>query len=227
MANTKNEEAERAAAESNRKAQATPAQGSRRAMTQAETDEAERAAESNRQATGGYDANKGPEGKGQHRAKVVNIPEDEIRDGIRGIIDGFKGRANKDSVVNILRSEAELLFRDTWAPNRENLDYDPDDLDDPRANPMGLRPAPATATRADEHTAREPDSMGNIIDRKSAELGLNDDSLTADDENIPPPDRDAVAAKRGAERSVEEYGTAGGSGIARAEHKDDPKPRKK
>jgi hypothetical protein len=104
------------------------------------------------------------------------------------------------------------------------LDYDPDDLDDPRANPMGLRPMPAGATRADEHTAMEPDSLGTVAQRKAAEAGINEDIDLTD---VPPQDREAVAIKRASQKSVDIFGTAGGSPLARAEHKNDPKPKKK
>jgi hypothetical protein len=196
-------------------------------MTPAEADEAEQAAVANRKATGGYDQTKGPDGKGTHKSKVVDVPDDEIRDAINKVVDTFRKRADKDQVVGILRTAAEMVFRGGWEPRADNLDYDPDDLDDPRANPMGLRPSPATATRADEHTAPEPDSTGNIADRKAAEAGLNDATFIDDDEFIPPSDRDAVAAKRAAQKAVDEFGTAGGIPLSRAEHKDDPKPKKK
>jgi hypothetical protein len=195
-------------------------------LTPAEAAEAERAAAANRKATGGYDQTKGPEGKDQHKTKVIDMPDDDVRNTLQEAIDSLKGKADKTQVVNMLRTVADLLNRNTWPVDPATLDYDPDDLDDPRANPQGLRPAPATATRADEHTAPEPDSMGNIIDRQAAKAGLNDDAFLADDEDIPPSDRDAVAAKRAAQKSVDEFGTAGGHPLARAEHKDDPKPKK-
>jgi len=198
-----------------------------RVMTPAEADEAERAAVANRKATGGYDQTKGPDGKNEHKTKIANVSDDEIRESFEEVIDRWKGKADKTQVSGILRTVGEMLYRDTWPPNPDTLDYDPNDLDDPRANPMGLRPAPAKATRADEHTAFEPDSLGNIADRKAAEAGLNDDVFIGDDEDIPPSDREAVATKRAAQKSVDEFGTAGGIPLSRAEHKDDPKPRKK
>jgi hypothetical protein len=201
----------------------------KRPLTQAETDQAEKDAAYNRKQTGGYDQTKGPDGKSTHTKTVTyDTPDDDIRASFQDVIESWKGKADKEQVAAVLRTTAEMLYRDTsWVRDPATLDYDPNDLDDPRANPMGLRPAPATATRADEHTAPEPDSLGNIADRKAAEAGLNDDSFVSDDENIPPADRDAVAAKRAAQKSVDEFGTAGGSPLARAEHKDDPKPKKK
>jgi hypothetical protein len=193
-------------------------------LTPAEAAEAERAAAANRKATGGYDQTKGPEGKDKHRTKVIDMPDDEVRTTLQDAVDSLKGKADKMQVVNMLRTVADLLNRNTWPVDPATLDYDPDDLDDPRANPQGLRPAPATATRADEHTAPEPDSLGNIIDRKSAEAGLNDDADV--DQNVPPSDRDAVAAKKAAQKSAEQFGTAGGHPLSRAEHKDDPKPKR-
>jgi hypothetical protein len=199
-----------------------------RVMTPAEVDEAERAEASNRKQTGGYDQTKGPDGDDKHKTKTIDVPDDDIRNSFQEIVEGWKGKADKAQVVGILRTVAEMLYRDeSWVRDPATLDYDPDNLDDPRANPMGLRPSPATATRADEHTAPEPDSLGNIADRKAAEAGLNDDNWIADDENIPPSDRDAVAAKRAAQKAVDEFGTAGGTPLSRAEHKDDPKPKKK
>jgi hypothetical protein len=193
-------------------------------MTPAEAKKAEEDAAYNRKQTGGYDQTKGPDGRGGHKTQAVDVTDDEIRNALDGVITGFKGRADKAQVVGVLRTAAELLNRDeSWVRSRETLDYDPDDLDDPRANPMGLRPAPQKATRADEHTAPEPDSLGNIADRKAAEAGLDEE--TADD--APPPDKDAVAAKRGAEKSAGQFGTAGGHPLSRAEHKDDPRPKKK
>jgi hypothetical protein len=193
-------------------------------MTQSEINAAEEAEKRNRQATGGYDQTKGPDGKGTHKTKVINAPDDDIRNSIQEVVDGWQGKADRVQVVGILRTVAEMLNRNTWAPDPATLDYDPDDLDDPRANPQGLRPSPATATRADEHTAPEPDSIGNIADRKAAEAGINEDE---DLEDVPPADRDAVAAKRAAQKSVDQFGTAGGIPTARAEHKDDPKAKKK
>jgi hypothetical protein len=195
-----------------------------RTLTPAEAAEAERAAAANRKATGGYDQTKGPDGKDKHKTKVIDMPDDEVRETLQKAVDSLKGKADKVQVVNMLRTVADLLNRNTWPVDPATLDYDPDDLDDPRANPQGLRPAPATATRADEHTAPEPDSLGNIIDRKAAQAGLNDDAEI--DENVPPSDRDAVAAKKAAQKSVDQFGTAGGHPLSRAEHKDDPKPRK-
>jgi hypothetical protein len=197
-----------------------------RNMSAAEIKAAEEAEERNRKATGGYDQTKGPSGKGEHKTKVVAMPDDDIRDEFTKIIKSFQGRADKQQVVSALRTAAELLYRDeSWVRDPATLDYDPDDLDDPRANPMGLRPSPAKATRADEHTAPEPDSMGNSADRAAARAGINEeeDDLT----DVPPADRDAVATKRAAERSAEQFGTAGGTPLSRAEHKDDPKPKKK
>jgi hypothetical protein len=185
--------------------------------------EAEEAQAANRKATGGYDQTKGPDGKDRHKTKVIDTPDDDIRDSIQKIVDGWQGKADRMQVVGVLRTVAEMLNRNTWPVDPATLDYDPDDLDDPRANPQGVRPAPATATRADEHTAPEPDSMGNIADRKAAQAGINED-LDLDD--VPPADRDAVAAKRAAQKSVDEFGTAGGHPLSRAEHKDDPKNKK-
>jgi hypothetical protein len=195
-------------------------------MTPAEAQAAADAEAYNRQQTGGYDQSKGPEGRNQHRAKSVpDVTEDEIREAIEGVIEGWRGRASKDSVVNVLRAQAELVFRSgDWVRDPSTLDYDPDDLDDPRANPLGVRPSPPGATRADEETAPEPDSRGNIADRLAAKSGLSVEEI--DDADVPPSDRDAVAAKRGAEKAAAEYGTAGGTPLARAEHKDDPKKRR-
>jgi hypothetical protein len=195
-------------------------------LTPAEAEKAEKDAEYNRKQTGGYDATKGPDGTSKTKAaKPYETTDDEIREAFDGVINGFKGRAHKSQVAAVLRTAGEALYRDeSWVRDPATLDYDPDDLDDPRANPMGLRPAPLKATRADEHTAREPDSTGNIADRKAAEAGINDeeDDLT----DVPPSDREAVATKRAAQKSVDQFGDAGGSPLARAEHKDDPKKKK-
>jgi hypothetical protein len=197
-------------------------------MTATETAEAERAAEANRKATGGYDQTKGPDGRGRHRTETVDIPDDDIRVSFQDAIDGWKGKASKEQVAAVLRGVAEMLYRDTsWVRDPATLDYDPDDLDDPRANPMGGRPAPATATRADEHTAPEPDSMGNIVDRAAARAGLAIEEEDDDLSEVPPADRDAVRAKRASQKSVDEFGTAGGNPLTRAEHKDDPRPKRK
>jgi len=199
-----------------------------RVLTPAEAEEAERAEAYNRKQTGGYDQTKGPDGDDKHKTKTTPVTSDEIRESFQEVLGRWKGKADKAQVVAVLRSVSELLYQDeSWVRDPATLDYDPNDLDDPRANPMGLRPSPATATRADEHTAPEPDSLGNIADRRAAEAGLNDDTFIADDENIPPSDRDAVAAKRAAQKAVDEFGTAGGTPLSRAEHKDDPKPKKK
>lgn len=199
-----------------------------REMTPEETRQAERDAAYNRQQTSGYDASKGPSGKGRPKGKrvVEDVSDDEIREAIQTLVESFQGRADKTQVVNVMRTAAELLNRsESWVRDPNTLDYDPDDLDDPRANPMGLRPSPKTATRADEHTAPEPDSMGHIADRLAARAGLDEEDEDVSD--VPPVDQDAVAAKRAAQKSVDEFGTAGGMPTTRAEHKDDPKPKKK
>ena len=121
------------------------------------------------------------------------------------LIDGYRNRVDRASVAAALRTQAELVDRDaSWLGNRDNLSYDPDDLDDPRANPLGARPAPKEATRADEATAPEPDS-GAIQDRLAAQSNLSDDDIGDD---VPPADRDAVKAKRGMERSEDQHGRA-------------------
>ena len=197
-----------------------------RNMTAAELKEAEDAEARNREQTAGYDATKGPHGKERKPTKVWDaITDDEIRENFTKVIDSYKGKSDKSRIVNMLHTLADLLFRDeSWVRDPATLDYDPDDLDDPRANPMGLRPSPLKATRADEHTAPEPDSLGNIADRHAARAGINED---LDLEDVPPADREAVATKRAAQKSVDQFGTAGGSPTARAEHVDDKLTGKK
>ena len=77
--------------------------------------------------------------------------DQDIELSVREFIDSYRNKIDKGEMVAALRTQAELLNRDEgWIVPRENLDYDPDDLDDPRANPLNVRPAPAGATRADE-----------------------------------------------------------------------------
>src|SRR6185295_14262357 len=106
-------------------------------------DSSDEAQARNQKAAGGYDQTKGPDGKDTHKAKVVDVTDDEIRKAVDAAVAGFRNKAEKSQVVGILRTAADLLNRsESWVRPAHTLDYDPNDLDDPRANPSGARPAP-------------------------------------------------------------------------------------
>jgi hypothetical protein len=115
---------------------------------------------------------------------------------IRELIDSNKNQFDKQAAVNALRTQAELLDKDYSWSRSDGTNPEDVDLDDPVNNPLGARPAPAKATRADEATAPEPDS-GSAVDRRAAAAGADAKGREAA-KNAPPSDRDAVEAKEGA-----------------------------
>jgi hypothetical protein len=139
-------------------------------------------------------------------AEKQKAPQDvELK--IRELVDGERNKSNKQAMVNALRVQADLLERDgSWT--KSSADEPDPDLDDPAMNPLGARPAPKGATRADEQTAPEPDS-GSAQDLRAARAHVEGVAEEAG-KKAPPPDKDAVAAKEGAKAaddslSEEEY----------------------
>jgi len=120
---------------------------------------------------------------------------------IRELIDQNKNQFNKQAAVNALRTQAELLDKDYSWSRDDGKNPEDVDLSDPNNNPLGARPAPAKATRADEETAPEPDS-GTFADRRAAAAGADAKGREAA-KNAPPSDRDAVEAKEGAKAANE------------------------
>jgi hypothetical protein len=101
---------------------------------------------------------------------------------VNELIDSYRNKYDRGVVINALRTQADLLDRDGgWT--KRSADEPDLDLNDPASNPLGARPAPAGATRADEETAPEPDSNATQ-DRLSGQP-------------VPPADEDAVRAKEG------------------------------
>lgn len=120
---------------------------------------------------------------------------------IRELIDSNKNQFDRQAAVNALRTQAELLDKDySWSRN-DGINPEDVDLDDPVNNPLGARPAPKGATRADEATAPEPDS-GAVQDRRAAKAQADAKGEEAA-KGAPPADRDAVAAKEGAKAADE------------------------
>lgn len=113
---------------------------------------------------------------------------------LREFIDGYRNQADRTSIVDALRTQAELLNHDYGWVGAEIADEDLDILD-PAQNPLGARPAHPKATRADENTAPEPDS-GAVQDRLAAKADIIGRGEEAQ-KTVPPSDRDAVAAKEG------------------------------
>jgi hypothetical protein len=162
-------------------------------------------------------------------------PVKDFEMSVRELIDSYRNQYDKGIVVNALRTQADLLDRDAGWTKRSADEPDPD-LSDPASNPLGARPAPRGATRADEETAPEPDS-GAVQDRLAGENASISQAKTADGRPVPPPDEDAVKAKEGKAASDAAYGdeldeenpdpSRARGASHRAKHAEDDKSRSK